>query len=642
MSDEKKGDINMKALRYVLCVAALLGLSVLLSTSVMAFTITNGTITVGSSDLVAGQSTTDAWGNYISGYDYRFSYSRTADAYAQNGNTSSPSLTGWANALYSVSNMSTKATWDNYPYIGRTEDFSNNSGSFIYKFDLSATGKAIDRLVLTNTTSVWADGSNTCSAAFYVSTDGSTWNLYANPTATSSNTFVGTSPYYDVTSYVQGSSVYYVRMVVLPFWDGGKVEIGRNGDYGNVDSKVWLTTPAPTMSTAAAKAQADTTPVYVSGIVTASRSGYFYMEDANRTSGLRVTGSQNVGTSLAVNGTMGTVNGERVLTSTSFNYFGSSTIAPLYLTNKALGGGSTGLSSGVTSGTGLNNLGLLVATTGKITGSETVAGYGTVLTIDDGSGVGVKVANINPSAVWTTGTLVRATGISSFWAGDGGRQAMIIPTEGLVTLGGALQIAASDTYVDSTGMNLCELQYSVVDDAYEKNGAAFKTGWASCVYSSKNFAKVLTWDSYPFLGRESAYASDFGSYAAGQTGSIVWAFDCTPAFNQNGWAIYGMKVTMKTSVWYDSYNTSAKWSVSPDGVNWTVFCNPTSSGGNTFVGTPNDINIMDNWDNMLDHPLAGSKTIYLKCDVDPYWDGSKVELFRSNSYDGFDVRLWLD
>lgn len=210
----------------------------LIGGSAMAFTVDNGTIKVGTSDL--------SWNQDASGYDYLLQYSRTADAYAQNGNTASPVLTGWANAQYETSHMSLMSTWDNHPYIGRTEDFSSVPGYSIRKVDLSATGATISKLWLSNVTSVWTDGGGQCSAAFYVSTDGSTWHLFDNPIANAQHPFEGTGDYYDVTNFVQGSNVYYVKSVVNPYWDGSKVEIARNGGYSAVQDKVWLTSvPEP-------------------------------------------------------------------------------------------------------------------------------------------------------------------------------------------------------------------------------------------------------------------------------------------------------------------------------------------------------------------------------------------------------------
>jgi hypothetical protein len=71
---------------------------------------------------------------------------------------------------------------------------------------------------------------------------------------------------------------------------------------------------------------------------------------------------------------------------------GTDIIKPLAATNKALGGGAFALQQGIYGATGLNNIGLLVRTTGRV--STTGSGW---FMIDDGSGVGVKVYGTVPS-----------------------------------------------------------------------------------------------------------------------------------------------------------------------------------------------------------------------------------------------------
>jgi hypothetical protein len=86
---------------------------------------------------------------------------------------------------------------------------------------------------------------------------------------------------------------------------------------------------------------------------------------------------------------------------------------PLVMTNKALGGGDYEAAlgfgqQGVLGGVGLNNIGLLVKTTGWVTEKDTSASPAW-FRIDDGSGVGVKVFGSVPSGT----PYVTVTGISS-------------------------------------------------------------------------------------------------------------------------------------------------------------------------------------------------------------------------------------
>ncbi len=103
--------------------------------------------------------------------------------------------------------------------------------------------------------------------------------------------------------------------------------------------------------------------------------------------------------------------------------------APLAMNNKAIGGGPLNdFTPGVTNGTGLNNIGLLVRTTGKVTYVDTTNKF---FYIDDGSaledgttnalgelvlGVRVSYANLAPGASFicpSFGTYWAITGISS-------------------------------------------------------------------------------------------------------------------------------------------------------------------------------------------------------------------------------------
>jgi parallel beta-helix repeat protein len=183
-----------------------------------------------------------------------------------------------------------------------------------------------------------------------------------------------------------------------------------------------------------AKLAGDGSGVYIAGaVVTAAFPDFFYIESDNRACGIRVN---KTGHSLAsgmrayVVGAPSTTSGERCIAASDAHRADppndSGAVDPLGLTNKALGGGTFGLQGGVwgwvlTSGTpprtwqqisGLNNIGLLVRTCGKVVEIDS-ASPATWFKIDDGSGVNVKClvgsgVTVNPS--WT---YVGVTGISS-------------------------------------------------------------------------------------------------------------------------------------------------------------------------------------------------------------------------------------
>lgn len=123
------------------------------------------------------------------------------------------------------------------------------------------------------------------------------------------------------------------------------------------------------------KSASDASPVAIQGVVTASFNGFFYVENPNRTSGICVVwsgaapspGMVDVYGELATNSA-----GERYIDASSFTIAGSGSVKPLGLTNRRLGGGNwcydseTGAGA-VTGGNGLNNIGLLVKTWGRVT-----------------------------------------------------------------------------------------------------------------------------------------------------------------------------------------------------------------------------------------------------------------------------------
>lgn len=178
------------------------------------------------------------------------------------------------------------------------------------------------------------------------------------------------------------------------------------------------------------KTSADGATVLTTGVVSAAFDGYFYIESNQRAYGIRVVKANHgltVGQSVTVAGAVKTLaSGERYINATQITATGTDTIKPLGMTNKALGGGDYGTTSGskqvgVTSGNGLNNIGLLIKTTGKVGTVNTSNGW---FMIDDGSGVTVKVYGTVPDGA----TYVTVTGISTCVTDDSSVDRAILAT----------------------------------------------------------------------------------------------------------------------------------------------------------------------------------------------------------------------
>ena len=153
----------------------------------------------------------------------------------------------------------------------------------------------------------------------------------------------------------------------------------------------------------------------------------FYVQSADRTAGIEVVPAPGVqvmyGSIINLSGYTGTVSFERriaqPITLSVISTGGEA--RPLLMTNQAIGGGDFNIyTNGVDGGGGLNNIGLLVCTTGKVTYVDTGQRY---FYVNDGSGVqdpfpqpGVRVSyagitgQFSPPSV---GAYVRVTGINT-------------------------------------------------------------------------------------------------------------------------------------------------------------------------------------------------------------------------------------
>ena len=180
----------------------------------------------------------------------------------------------------------------------------------------------------------------------------------------------------------------------------------------------------------AKKDVADGTVVSLTGTVSAGFADCRYLEDVNRSAGIRLDTKDLmglvVGDVVTVTGRMATANNERCLQPLHVDKTAAlvPALGPLGTRNSSLGGGAFGLQPGATGGAGLNSFGQLVRVWGKFVASGTDS-RGAYFQIDDGSmvpgadgSVGVRVyysGTVNPSgrSVAVTGVLIPVTDASS-------------------------------------------------------------------------------------------------------------------------------------------------------------------------------------------------------------------------------------
>ncbi len=200
-------------------------------------------------------------------------------------------------------------------------------------------------------------------------------------------------------------------------------------------------------NTSSAKRGANLASTVIDCIVTyVVSTGQFYVESDDRSSGMLVSKTahgMSLGQRMTATGTARTsATGEKYILATVVTPSGGGTIEPIALSNKAIGGGDWFYDSGsgagqkgiaeyrrVTAGgslqllecPGMNNVGLLITTFGKVTYSA-----GTYFYIDDGSGcrdnsayVGIKVLGAVPvqQGENPVGKYVKVTGIASCFKG---------------------------------------------------------------------------------------------------------------------------------------------------------------------------------------------------------------------------------
>ena len=208
------------------------------------------------------------------------------------------------------------------------------------------------------------------------------------------------------------------------------------------------TTPTSAASLSSLRQMASGSYISLSGTLAASSAGdlspFFYVEAADRSAGMRVNPLQGQvaglerGSTVNVIGTLNTLaSGERQISAPVVILAGKLTEpAALGMPSYSVGGGDFGIPPGtgqygVTGGTGLNNVGLLVSTWGVVKFSSN--GY---FAMTDGSlgdnqlAVLVYVATDRLSSTPATGRFVCVTGLSSLLLDRSSqRQRYILPRD---------------------------------------------------------------------------------------------------------------------------------------------------------------------------------------------------------------------
>jgi hypothetical protein len=171
------------------------------------------------------------------------------------------------------------------------------------------------------------------------------------------------------------------------------------------------------IQSAVLKTLKDGDAVGCSATITAVFPDFFYMEAENRSNGIRIAKTGHgfaVGTKVNVTGALKTnANDERYIEATYISPSGTGSITSLAMNNRCIGGGDLANppfgQSGIAGGIGLNNIGLLVKTWGRITYTDPDGAY---ILITDGSGDPIRVDTAGFADVPNTGS-ISVVGISS-------------------------------------------------------------------------------------------------------------------------------------------------------------------------------------------------------------------------------------
>lgn len=152
--------------------------------------------------------------------------------------------------------------------------------------------------------------------------------------------------------------------------------------------------------------------------MSAGFGSFLYVTETDRSSGIRVNAAGASGpAALTVAGVLQTINGERVLSDAEVKASDpGSWPNPIFMVNREVGGGAlNAYTPGITGALGANNLGLLIATSGRV--SHAGAGFCYIddgSNLDDGSGYqGVKVDTSALASPPSLDEFVTIIGISS-------------------------------------------------------------------------------------------------------------------------------------------------------------------------------------------------------------------------------------
>jgi hypothetical protein len=214
----------------------------------------------------------------------------------------------------------------------------------------------------------------------------------------------------------------------------GRVYLGVRMD--NATPRLWSfdvagTTASPSVSSL--KDSPDGTSVTLNTkVVTGAFGDHFYVEEPDRTAGIKVASNTvvSVGSMVSVSGMLQTLDGERQISASSVGVYsgGNGIPEPFFWNIRTVGGSQLGYNPSLYSSFGLNNIGLL----GKIAGTVVGVGDGPYFFVDDGSSTpsdegftGVKVISAVPVSV---GQKVIITGISCVAQDDSSRSIRQIRT----------------------------------------------------------------------------------------------------------------------------------------------------------------------------------------------------------------------
>ena len=266
--------------------------------------------------------------------------------------------------------------------------------------------------------------------------------------ATGWKTFTFTTPFdYNgndnlIVDFSHNSTDYTSNGLVCAFSPGGNRSLVYHSDSGAGDPLTWCgTSPAGAlgavvpqakfglvrasgMPLSEGKAKPDGAPVFLQGLpVTYAAPGVFYVEDEGRNAGIRVHldgHALDTGMRADIVGKLSTnEDGERFIAAAAARQSGLGDIVPVFMRGGYIGGedwmvGGSVAQRGIRKGLGLNNIGLLIQTSGVVTLKGRDWFY-----IDDGSGVsdGTGTRGV---FVWApemeipaAGVAVVVTGISS-------------------------------------------------------------------------------------------------------------------------------------------------------------------------------------------------------------------------------------